>query len=69
MNVYIADRITVDPNICHGQPSIRGLRYSVKFILELLNAPMTIDEILTDNEDLERNDIVAAVKFAQDSAA
>lgn len=69
MNAFIADRITDDPNICPGQPSIRGLRYSVKFILELLDAPMTIDEILTDYEDLERDDTVAAVKFAQDSAA
>ncbi|MEO6393358.1 MAG: DUF433 domain-containing protein [Pyrinomonadaceae bacterium] len=65
----MADRITIDPNICHGHPTIRGLRYSVRFILELLNAPMTIDEILTDFEDLERDDIIAAVNFAHDSTA
>ena len=63
--VYIADRITIDPNISHGQPTIRGLRYSVMFILELLEAPMTIDEILADYEDLERNDILAALQYAK----
>ncbi len=45
-----ADRITIDPEICHGKPCIRGLRYSVELILELLRAEMTIDEILADYE-------------------
>ena len=34
-------RITVDPNICHGTPCIRGLRYPVEFLLELLSSDMT----------------------------
>ena len=58
------DRITIDPEICHGKPCIRGLRYSVELILELLSAEMTIDEILADYDDLERNDILAALAFA-----
>jgi len=57
-------RITIDPDICHGKPCIRGLRYPVEMILELLSAGMTIEEILADYEDLEREDILAALEFA-----
>ena len=58
------DRITIDPNICHGKPTIRGLRYPVETILELLTSGMTIEQILEDYEDLEREDILAALAFA-----
>jgi uncharacterized protein (DUF433 family) len=58
------ERITIDPAICHGKPCIRGLRYPVEMLLELLSAGMTIDEILADYEDLEREDILAALAFA-----
>lgn len=57
-------RITVDPAICHGKPCIRGMRYPVENILEWLAAGMTIEEILDDYEDLEREDILAALAFA-----
>ena len=60
----LAERITIDPDICHGKPSIRGLRYPVETILELLSSGMTTDEILADYEDLEREDILAALSFA-----
>jgi len=60
----LLDRITIDPNICHGKPCIRGLRYPVETILELLSAGMSIDDILSDYEDLERDDILAALEFA-----
>ena len=59
-----AERITIDPEICHGKPCILGLRYPVELILELLSAEMTIDEILANYDDLERNDILAALAFA-----
>ena len=58
------ERITTDPNICHGKPCIRGLRYPVEMILELLSSGMTIEEILADYEDLEREDILAVLSFA-----
>lgn len=61
---FIAERITIDPEICHGKPCIRGLRYPVETILELLAAGMTADEILADYEDLEREDLFAALAFA-----
>ncbi len=57
-------RIIIDPEICHGKPSIRGLRYSVETILEFLSSGMTTEEILADYEDLEREDILAALEFA-----
>jgi uncharacterized protein (DUF433 family) len=60
----LLERITVDPAICHGKPCIRGLRYPVDVILELLSSGMTIDEILADYEDLEREDILAVFAFA-----
>ncbi|MGI2906328.1 DUF433 domain-containing protein [Tolypothrix sp. VBCCA 56010] len=64
MENTLLQRITLDVNICHGKPSIRGLRYPVEFILELLSSGMTIEEILTDYDDLERDDILAALVFA-----
>jgi uncharacterized protein (DUF433 family) len=57
-------RITIDPEICHGKPCIRGLRYPVEVILELLSAGMNNQEILADYEDLEHEDILAALAFA-----
>ncbi|NER34475.1 MAG: DUF433 domain-containing protein [Oscillatoria sp. SIO1A7] len=64
MKNSLLKRITLDPNICHGKPCIRGLRYPVESMLELLSAGMSIDEILADYEDLEREDIFAALVFA-----
>lgn len=57
------ERITVDPSICHGQPTVRGLRYPVESLLELLASGMTIDEIIEDYPDLERDDLLAALEF------
>jgi uncharacterized protein (DUF433 family) len=66
--MYDADalmrRITIDPQICHGKPCIRGLRYPVETLLELLSAGMTVEEILADYEDLQQADILAAFVFA-----
>ena len=57
------NRITSDPEICHGQPVVRGLRYPVQTLLELMSSGMTFDEILADYEDLERDDLLAALEF------
>ncbi len=57
-------RITIDPEICHGKPCIRGLRYPVEFLLELLSSGMTHADILADYEDLEEADILAVLLFA-----
>ena len=58
------DRITMNPAICHGKPCIRGLRYPVENVLEWLSSGMTIEDILTDYADLEREDILAVLAFA-----
>lgn len=57
------DRVTSDPDICHGQPTIRGLRYPVETVLEWLSSGMTVDEVLEDYPDLERDDVLAALEF------
>ena len=57
-------RITQDREICHGKPCIRGLRYPVEFVLELLGSGMTTEEILADYDDLELEDIQAVFLFA-----
>ena len=57
-------RITVDPAICRGKPCIRGLRYRVETILDLLSADMTPEAILADYPDLEHDDIRAALAYA-----
>ena len=57
-------RITIAPEICHGKPCIRGLRYPVEFLLELLSGDTTEAEILADYPDLEPGDIKAAHAYA-----
>jgi len=58
------NRITIDPNICHGKPTIRGLRYPVENMLELLASGMTIDELLQDYPDLVKEDFLACIDYA-----
>ena len=57
-------RITINPKICFGKPTIRNMRYPVEIILELLSSGMTIEEILEDYPDLEEKDILACLVFA-----
>ena len=58
------ERITMAPEICHGKPTIRGLRYPVEMVLELLASGMTTAEILADYPDLEAADITAVLQYA-----
>ena len=60
----LLDRITINPTICHGKPTIRGLRYPVDMLLDLLAAGATPDEILADYTDLEAADISAVLAYA-----
>lgn len=64
MEKDLLQRITHNPEICHGKPCVRGLRYPVEFILELLSSGMTNEEILADYDDLESDDILAVLLFA-----
>ncbi len=60
----LLSRITSSPDICHGKPCVRGLRYPVEFLLELLSSGMGHQDILDDYEDLERDDLLAAIAWA-----
>jgi uncharacterized protein (DUF433 family) len=64
MTSDLLQRITHNPDLCHGKPCIRGLRYPIEFILELLSSGMTHAEILEDYEDLEPEDLYAVLLFA-----
>ena len=59
----LLSRITTDPGICHGKPCIRGLRYPVEVILNVLGSGMSWDEILTVFDDLEADDLRAALAY------
>lgn len=60
----LSERITIDPAICHGKPCIRGLRYPVASVLEMLAGGMQTSEVLADYPDLEQEDILACLNFA-----
>jgi len=59
------DRITVDPAICHGKPCIRGMRWPVEVLLDMMLSEMTYDEILEDHPELEKEDILASLEYAK----
>lgn len=63
----LLSRITIDPQICHGKPVIRGLRYPVESMLEYLAGGDTIEELLKEFPDLEREDFLACLEFAAQS--
>lgn len=61
----LISRITVEAEICHGKPCIRGMRWPVEVILDMLGSGMTTEEILEDHPELEREDILASLQFAK----
>ena len=64
MNASLLSRITIDPGKCGGKPCIRGMRIRVSDILEMLGDGVSIEEVLADFPDLERDDILASLQFA-----
>jgi uncharacterized protein (DUF433 family) len=63
----LLSRITINPEICHGKPVIRGLRYPVESILEYLAADDSFEDVLREFPDLEREDLLACLEFAKRS--
>lgn len=63
----LLSRITIDPEICHGKPVIRGLRYPVESILEYLAGGDTFEDLLKEFPDLQREDLQACLEFAAQS--
>lgn len=64
MEQELLKRITINPDVCHGKPTIRNKRYPVENILELMASGMTIEEILADYDDLEKADLEACLLYA-----
>ena len=64
MEQELLKRITINPKVCHGKPTIRNKRYLVESMLELMASGMTQEEILADYEDLEIEDLQACLLFA-----
>ena len=60
----LINRITINPEICHGKPTIRNMRYPVELILDLLSSGMTHDEIIEDYPAIQDEDIRACLAFA-----
>ena len=60
------ERITIEPGKRGGRPCLRGLRITVYDVLDYLAGGMSVEEILEDFPDLERDDIRAALAFAAD---
>lgn len=60
----IFDRITVNPEVCMGQPTIRGMRITAAFVLKLLASGMTHEEILRAYPELEKEDILQTIEYA-----
>jgi uncharacterized protein (DUF433 family) len=59
------ERITTNPEICHGKPCIRGMRWPVEVIIDMLGSGMSTGEILDDHPELEKEDILASLHFAK----
>ena len=60
----LLDRITLNPDVCHGKPTIRNKRYTVDLILDLLSSGQTFESILEEYSSLELNDIYACLAYA-----
>ncbi|NBC15556.1 MAG: DUF433 domain-containing protein [Gammaproteobacteria bacterium] len=58
-------RITLDPGICHGKPCVRHMRWPVEVVLDLIASGMSVDEILSDHPELERDDVTACLEYAR----
>jgi len=59
------DRITINPEICHGKPCIRGMRWPVEVIIDLLGSGMSIEQIIEEHKEIEREDVLASLNFAK----
>ncbi len=58
------NRIVIDPDICNGQPAIRGTRIAARTVLEFLGAGDSIDEVLAEYPSLCREDVLACIELS-----
>ena len=59
------ERITINPDVCHGKPCIRGMRWPVEVIIDMLGSGMLSEQILADHPELEKEDIFASLNYAK----
>ena len=59
------ERITIQPEICHGKACVRGMRWPVEVILDMLSSEMTIEQIIADHKELQKEDILACLQYAK----
>ena len=59
------NRITISPEVCHGKPCIRDMRWPVEVVIDMLSSGMTIEQIVEDHPELEREDILASLDYAK----
>ena len=64
MQINLLERITLNPEISHGKPTIRNMRYTISMILDLLSAGMSTEELIADYPALEKEDIQACLFYA-----
>jgi len=64
MSAEIFPRVTIDPDVCFGKPTIRGMRIRVSDVLSMLAGGMSADQIVADYPYLERDDVQAAIAYA-----
>ncbi|MEW6420026.1 MAG: DUF433 domain-containing protein [Nitrospirota bacterium] len=62
----LLNRITINPEVMVGKPTIRGLRITVEQILKAIAGGVTVDELLDDYPELEREDIQAVLVYASE---
>ena len=61
--VIMLDRIKIDPRVCEGKPTIRGMRITVDFVLKLLGDGYTAEDIVREYPELEKEDVYQAAKY------
>lgn len=65
IRMNLLNRITIDSQICHGKPCVRGMRWPVEVVIDMLGAGMGIEDILEDHPELEKEDIFACLQYAK----
>ena len=58
------EHISIDPNVCHGKPCIKGTRIMVSIILDYLKAGESVETILREYPTLKEEDVRAAIGYA-----
>jgi len=61
----LLERITIDSEICHGKPCVRNMRWPVEVVIDMLGSGMSINDIIDDHPELEKEDILACLEYVK----